>query len=668
MKRLPVQVARDHLRDVANTTPVSAIMELIWNALDGESKSVEVEFREGMIEGTIDTIQVIDDGHGIDIEIAQAAFSSLGGSWKKENKWSKNHKRRLHGEKGQGRYAALSLGSKVEWRTTYKVDDTEELFDLVIICRYEELDDFFVSEPEPSTTKETGTTVTITNVYPELRDPRTEHTTNNIVAQLAPYMKQYPDANVVYDGTTIDPALLEARSKTFDLKDIEDDAGGKHQAKLEVTEWTQKVDRALYLCDWDGFAFKRDYAGIQAPGFDFTAYLKTNYVRELVEKNSLDLGNMDTKLTDTVDQARDAMRGYFKRREQEQRQNIIRRWKQERIYPYTRDASSPAQEAQRLLFNKLALDVHDHLKGFSKESLETKRFTFLLLKQALESNPAELQKVITEVLELPESELKDLAGLLDSTSLSSIISASKLVADRLNFLQGLENLLFDPQHKKALLERSQLHKILEPHTWLFGEEFNLTVSDQSLDNVLARHRHLLKRPTEEDVEPVKIPGGYSQAIVDLMLSRKVRRNHADELEHLVVELKRPKQSINAVIQSQLQRYAHAVASDDRFQDSNVRWSFWAISDRITDDVKDFASDDGLLFAPKPNGPKVWVWVKEWREVLDDCRARLEFFSEALDYSADNEAAMEHLRETQKDLLPDTVEGIGDEESEPATVN
>jgi hypothetical protein len=96
---------------------------------------------------------------------------------------------------------------------------------------------------------------------------------------------------------------------------------------------------------------------------------------------------------------------------------------------------------------------------------------FRILKEALEDNPAALQRIFQDVLELPKEKQEELAELLDQTSLSAIIESSKLVADRLAFLKGLEELLFNKESKKELDERSQLHKILEEETWIFGKNF-----------------------------------------------------------------------------------------------------------------------------------------------------------------------------------------------------
>src|ERR1051326_7164490 len=95
--------------------------------------------------------------------------------------------------------------------------------------------------------------------------------------------------------------------------------------------------------------------------------------------------------------------------------------------------------------------------------------------------------------------------------------------------------------KERLKERTQLHKIIADNTWIFGEEFNLSVSDRSLTEVLRQHKKIIGEDIVID-EPVKHVS-KSRGIVDLMLSRALRRHRSDELDHLVVELKAPKVKI-----------------------------------------------------------------------------------------------------------------------------
>jgi hypothetical protein len=74
-------------------------------------------------------------------------------------------------------------------------------------------------------------------------------------------------------------------------------------------------------------------------------------------------------------------------------------------------------------------------------------------------------------------------------------------------------------------------------------------------------------------EPVKHVS-KSRGIIDLMLSRALRRHRADEIEHLVVELKAPRVKIGTKEITQTEEYAISVAADSRFKTANgVKWAF-----------------------------------------------------------------------------------------------
>ncbi|MFQ0992141.1 hypothetical protein [Gilliamella apicola] len=96
----------------------------------------------------------------------------------------------------------------------------------------------------------------------------------------------------------------------------------------------------------------------------------------------------------------------------------------------------------------MAVNVANHLDKFEKQNKKSKQFTFTLLKQAIENNPESVQKIISEVLGLKKEEQDDLANLLKQTTLSSVIKSAQIITDRLNFIKGLEQLLFDKETKK----------------------------------------------------------------------------------------------------------------------------------------------------------------------------------------------------------------------------
>ena len=189
------------------------------------------------------------------------------------------------------------------------------------------------------------------------------------------------------------------------------------------------------------------------------------------------------------------------------------------------------------MFDIVAAHVQEIAPDLGISSTTTRALHLRMLRSAIERGPEELQLILKEVLDLPVKQQKELAALLQETTLTSIITAAKTVADRLKFISALESIVFNPETKGRLKERSQLHKILAENTWVFGEEYNLWVSDKDLRNVLVKHKKLLGSPISIE-DPVKVVG-QKRAIIDLMLSRSTRRHRADDIEHLVVELKAP---------------------------------------------------------------------------------------------------------------------------------
>ena len=135
--------------------------------------------------------------------------------------------------------------------------------------------------------------------------------------------------------------------------------------------------------------------------------------------------------------------------------NEIDRWKAERTYPFENEPQTPVEAAERQVFDIVALTVSRHLPDFSDQSAKSRALQMRILRQAIESGPDELQSILTQVLDLPKRTQNEFARLLKEADLANVISASRLVADRLKFLSGIEHLLYDPETCGLLKERSQ---------------------------------------------------------------------------------------------------------------------------------------------------------------------------------------------------------------------
>ena len=235
-----------------------------------------------------------------------------------------------------------------------------------------------------------------------------------------------------------------------------------------------------------------------------------------------------------------------------------------------------------------------------------------------------------------------------------MIKASTSVSDRLTFLAELQHMVFDPEVRKMTKERSQLHKILENEVWVFGERFNLLVSDRSLDSVLDRHLGQLGR-TERNPTPVRRLDGRV-GIVDLMLSR-ARKEH-DRHQHLVVELKAPHVVVGHKEINQVEDYALAVISDPQFADVRVEWDFWLITAEMTEiaKAKTKSSDrpPGCISQLQADTASARVWLRSWGQIIDDCKERLAYFTEQFAHDPTIDNAMQYLNARHNGRVPDIL--------------
>jgi hypothetical protein len=452
----------------------------------------------------------------------------------------------------------------------------------------------------------------------------------------------------------IDPSALITRKEAFSLSPISED-GNDHAASLEIIEWGKETKRALYLCNAEGFPLSQVDTRFHVGQFYFSAYLKSDYIAELHNNERLGIAELQPTLQAVVEESRDKIKDHFRERAAERARTIVDEWKASQVYPFEGEPTTVIERAERQVFDIVAVSVHDYTPDARQAPQKSTALHLRMLRHALERSPNELQLIINEVLQLPQRKQQELAELLQETTLSAIITAAKTVADRLKFIAGLESILFEPEKRGRLKERAQLHKIVAENTWIFGDEYYLWVNDKSLTQVLRKHKELLD-PEIVIEEPVKVVG-QARGIVDLMLSRTVRRHRADDIEHLVVELKAPSVSIGDKEIIQTNKYALAVAGDERFRTvPGVRWHFWAISNGMTDYARHM-----IHGGPDRNRRLVYrnenisVGIKTWGEIIEENRARLQFFQDNLQHTADESVALRYLQERHKRFLDGVIE-------------
>lgn len=653
MQQIEVKVENDHIQRITSAKPIAALSELIWNAYDADAREIKVELEEGQLT-KLGVIRVIDNGTGIPADEVETYFQSLGGSWKKRA--VKTHGgRSIHGEKGQGRFKAFALGDRVTWVSQHAGKKFS------ISGEKSDLKRFSISSSVP--TSKTGCTVEIEDVVRDFEIWADDGFVEQIRDVFALQLYEDPQFRIVYDGEVIDARESIRNVTPYEIKAATTD-GHEYTAILEIIEWKKKVERKLMLCLPGRFSFHEMAPGIHARGFEFTAYLTADHFQSLADENTEGLVELDPASMALVEASKAKLREHFRERETERSRGKIQEWKEAKIYPYEGKAADPIEINERQVFDVVALNLADYSPEFERAPSKQQKLILQLVKAAIETGPGALPSILEKVVDLPKGKQEELAELLRKTSLTAVINAAKAVTDRLEFLRALQILVFDPKSKQQLLERSQLHRIIAQETWIFGEQFNLMNDDEDLSSVLRSHLKLLGTQSDDSTprdgltpnEPVLDADGKA-AIVDLMLSCRVPTATDDERKHLVIELKRPSQTLNEDVIAQIKKYAKAVALDDRFKHSSVEWDFVAIANRFTPDAELEARQKN-----KPRGMvlelddniKIRVWAKTWGEIIQEAEGRLTFYKRRLEYQANDKEALRYLRTINSGYLSEEV--------------
>lgn len=637
----------DHIAKLKSARkPILAIAELVWNSFDADAKRVDVVLTPGAL-GILESIEVIDDGLGMTPERATSSFSGLGGSWKRLAARTEQENRIIHGKEGRGRFKSLGLGRVVDWFVCYQSEKNKlSKFRVQIIDDKADKFEITPETPEPAERGDKrGVRVRISEIYHAFPSLERESATIELTQNFAIYLRKYKAAKLFYNNEQIDPASAEVHSAVYPIDHVILKDGTSYAAELEIVEWKVAAERRLYLCDADGFPLDEMAPGIQAPGFTFSAYLKSEAFKLLENEHGLGLGDLDPVTRPVIDAAKKVMREHFRRRADEQAEGLVERWQKEKIYPYEADPKTPTEEQERQVFNIAALHVATYLPKFEESEPRAKQLQLRLLRHAIETGPEEALRFLNEALDLPEERRKELAALLDRTTLSNVISAAHLVTNRLEFLQGLRHLVFEKDLRKLTKERSQLHRLIAPNAWLFGEQYHLAVDDQNLSAVLKKHKELLGEEVIVDDPVLRLDG--TDGIIDLMFSKCIIQPGVARREHLIVELKRPSVKIGPKEANQIESYANAIAEDPQFRGTDTKWVLWVISTEIEQSIVRRSSQQnrpiGILY--QPDDLPITVWVKTWAHVIEEAGARMRFFEERLGYTPDRDASLAHLKTT-----------------------
>lgn len=650
-----IQAGSDVLAQYARKNSVDAVAEMIWNSLDAEADTVDVDIESASLSDDpnsaahVVSVEIVDNGHGITPNIAHSTFTTLGNSWKKSlNGRSLNNLRPLHGQAGRGRFFAYSIGHFVKWSSISQPDDSMSKKLIEITGDSDRIDGFDISEPV-DTEGQTGTKVRISVEQGRANGALlSHHAHTELSAIFAPYLLYNEDLKIKFNGLSIDPrpfivgepvnVVFEGNApEAFELEG---------RPVLTLVDWNDEMPSApgVVLCTSDGASLLELEKTSPQGNVRSTAYLRWAGWAT----SGADLLMVRAEHPEIINWAIDTLRAHVLERSAAIQESIIDELKRFNAYPYQEEISDPVEVVERDMFDLVAVTARTALRSGNRRQVS---MTTKLMKLALQERPEDLDTILEEVFNLSDQERRDLTDLLHHSSLGAIISAASEVTRRLDLIVVLRQMIYDPVLSDAFREIDQLHPLIRDNAWIFGETWQLTASEKSLRTVL---RDVIEDDVilEDDLEGfLGTAEVEDRRRIDLLLERTFYG--PEELRHrLVVELKRPSVELGVRESQQIAGYATRLSGNPGTGSS--KWTFLLIGSEIKDELKPQLNQlnrkKGLLV----NTEDCDVFVTTWGDQLNECENRYRFYHDQLKSSATIDDSVFRMRRRYAHLLPDAA--------------
>lgn len=655
-KSINVEMTSEHFDRSIKGSPKEAIKELIWNAFDADAKNVEVSFSYGGISGAeqITDIYVKDDGHGIRYGNVEEYFGKYGRSQKSVSDKSPGG-RVYHGKLGQGRYKSLSIATFVDWETSYNADDGKLYQYEIKLNNTTRMDVDFSEMVVPSEGSQSGTVVHLHGLNDEKigaisKLAENETMVPEILLTFAPYLHAYSDITLKYNGITIDSTRYIESEDEQEYIFVET---GKSPVKARALfiRWKDSISGREYICGESGVVYdEKDYAPLKTGRLSI--YLLSDHFEQMHRENTLSMGLADNAYAYFDEEAKKHVKEILQQKANEDAVAEIARLKVEGSYPYADTPADDVVKAEQSMFDVLAVEVNRVVPQLRSAPMQAKKLTYRLMREAINTNPSSIKTILTEVFNLSKEKQDELAELLTHTHLTEIVDVAKTVAERLNFIYVLEQMVYNDSIGKAIRERTQFHRVLLKELWVFGEKYALGTSDQSLKNLLKAHIQCLGRdelipdiPPEATDDLTRIP--------DICLFQKICPGY-EQYEHLVIELKRPTLTLTKKEVDQIQDYALKVAKNPLFDKASTKWHFILLGqdfDDYVDEMLQNRTEGAGNFYNSKDG-SISVSVLKWSKIIQENKFKYEFLRQQLNYevSADPDYATDYLLTKHAELF------------------
>ncbi|MCA4895256.1 MAG: ATP-binding protein [Cytophagales bacterium] len=638
------RVLSDLLTKYKNT--FYALAELITNSIQAKATEIKIEIdypkKSQLSASPIKSISLVDNGHGVPFSEFESKILEIGTTSKSDGQ-------------GIGRFGALQIGSQVEidtigWdesikkftRVFFPIDTeefkqrglkdidfelTKEIFDKKEQPYYSVLIKSLYHGKQEKTPKKNriAEELLMENFHLALFEKYPYQIFNNTVSFIV-NGKTLKRDEFIYDKPTVKKVdYTGIKGETVKVKlyfyNVRlEPAKVKVFFQVENGDVKTVAHEYTYSSDWHSPDLGSWFIYVESPLFTLDLF------------RNIDIEEMgDEEFSKIKNFVKGVINDFFISRNQRFK-NFTAQLSSDSFNPHKDE--KPASETHEAIFQKAAFLVEDQYKLLAKDN-KIRSLIYPLIDKAI--SDGNIREIFEKIIKLDAPTIERFHDLLLKTELENVVHFASQVADHSEFLDFLHELVYG-KVAQVLKERSQLHKIIQKHLWIFGEQYNGTISlwsDKKIGNILTeiRNQTLVYEPTDKDENLIPLKEKGLNDITDLFFTNE-RITDDGSKEYMIVELKAPKCAIGQKEIAQIDKYAFTIEKNDGLPSEKVKYRLLLISSKLNDfarskmDAQFEQSRIPFLFEKKKKG-NIEIYIMSWSDLIEANRRKLSYLSKQL---------------------------------------
>lgn len=597
--------------------PIRSIFELIWNGFDANATIVNVNtiYNDCTV---LDSVEVIDNGDGIDIK-------NINNNFEKFNDSNKKYHLDKHGSQGRGRLSFYRLSDTANWFT--KRDN----YNAKIIIHSSNIRNFkgsYLNDEEQHislSNLKSGTCVQLLDIGKN-KLPDETNMRNYFKNEFGWLLALNKTLKIYINNKELTVPDHEITETEFNIEE--------HKFNARIIRWINKPTSEKsynYIINDNNRMVNKELSKFNnKTGFYLSSYIfsdwNNRYNPQIIEMDP-EYDNLKKTYRAIMKALQPFQKVIYTEFLRSHAATEIERFDSEGYFPNYNGVQKNYAEWRKSNTKAIIKEIYIADPAvFSKLNPKQSKILIRLLDKILVSNENDsLLDILESVLDLDQKHLNSLNNQLNKTTLENIISTTEALQKRQFAINKMREIM--EYRYKDVLETPDLQKIIENNTWLFGPQYTtLGAEEDTFTSIAKKLRDEIKDiniVTEDDIfDGIDVIGVNRQ--VDLFLARKIpsfNSSYQQCYKCVIIEIKRPGISLNKKHLQQLEDYAEIISKHPAFSSSKMIFELILIGRKISKD--DYYINDRIANL-KDKGElglvstgRIKCYVKDWFTIFDE---------------------------------------------------